>query len=258
MTLAISAPSRQGRWRALALPAALLLAWEAVSHAGVVAPQFLPSLEAVAARAWAEMAGGQLLWDVAMSLARDAAGFAIAAALAIPAGLALGLSQAVERVVGPTFSAYRQIALFAWVPLISMWFGAGEQGKIAFIAFAAFNPIVVNTWEGARGIPKPYREVARVLTFSRWQFIRFVALPAAFPSIVTGMHLGLIYAWLATIGAEFFLSIAPGIGGRMNEGRELFAMDLVLVCVLLLGTIGILLNRLAGFAEAKLLAHRHR
>jgi sulfonate transport system permease protein len=259
MTLAVSLPRsvEPGRWRAVALPVALLLAWEVVSHAGIADPRILPSLEAVAARAWTEIVDGQLLRDLTMSLARDAAGFVIAAALGIPVGLALGLSKAVERVIGPTFSAYRQIALFAWVPLICMWFGTGEPAKVAFIALAAFNPIVVNSWEGARSIPRQYLEVARVLTFSRWQFARFVALPGAFPSIVTGLHLGLIYAWLATVGAEFFMSIGPGVGGRMNEGRQLFEMDLVLLCVLLLGVIGIFLNRLAGFAEAKLLARRH-
>jgi sulfonate transport system permease protein len=184
---------------------------------------------------------------------RDIAGFAIATLVGVPFGLALGLSRTVERVFGRTFSAYRQIALFAWVPLISLWFGTGETAKIAFVAFAALNPIVFNSAEGARGIAVHCREVARVLTFGRIQFLRYVALPAAFPSIVTGLHLGLIYAWLATVGAEFFLNLGPGLGGRLNEGRELFQMDLLLLCVLLLGMIGVLLNKLAGLAESTLL-----
>jgi sulfonate transport system permease protein len=242
------------RRRAVALPVALLLGWEFASHAGLADPLFLPPLEAVAARAWTEIIDGQLLLDIAMSLGRDIAGFVIAAVVGIPVGLALGLSRGVERVFGPTFSAYRQIALFAWVPLISMWFGTGEEAKIAFVALAACNPIVFNSAEGARSIPAQYREVARVLTFGRLQFLRHVALPGAFPSIVTGLHLGLIYAWLATVGAEFFLNLGPGLGGRINEGRELFQMDLLLLCVLLLGAIGVLRNKLAGLAEARLLA----
>jgi sulfonate transport system permease protein len=240
------------------LPVALLLGWEFLSHSGLADSRFLPPLEAVAARAWTELVDGQLLLDIAMSLTRDIAGFVIAAVLGVPVGLALGLSRVVERVFGPTFSAYRQIALFAWVPLISMWFGTGEEAKVAFVALAAFNPIVFNSAEGARSIPAPYREVARVLTFGRWQLLRYVALPGAFPSIVTGLHLGLIYAWLATVGAEFFLNLGPGLGGRINEGRELFQMDLLLLCVLLLGVIGVLLNKLAGLAEARLLAWQRR
>jgi sulfonate transport system permease protein len=246
------------RWRTIALPLALLVGWEVAAHTGIVKPLFLPPLEALATRAWTEIVDGQLPLDIAMSLSRDLAGFLIAAVVGVPLGLALGLSRIVERVFGPTFSAYRQIALFAWVPLISMWFGTGEEAKIAFVALAALNPIVFNSAEGARSIPGQYREVARVLTFGRWQLLRYVALPGAFPSIVTGLHLGLIYAWLATIGAEFFLNLGPGLGGRINEGRELFQMDLLLLCVLLLGLIGVLLNKLAGVAESMLLAWQKR
>lgn len=246
------------RWRRIALPLVLLVGWEFAAHSGIVKALFLPPLEAVAARAWAEIVDGELPLDIAMSLARDVAGFLIAAVVGVPLGLALGLSSIVERVFGPTFSAYRQIALFAWVPLISMWFGTGEEAKIAFVALAALNPIVFNSAEGARSIPAQYREVARVLAFGRWQFLRYVALPGAFPSIVTGLHLGLIYAWLATVGAEFFLNLGPGLGGRINEGRELFQMDLLLLCVLLLGVIGVLLNKLAGLAEARSLAWQKR
>jgi sulfonate transport system permease protein len=246
------------RWRTIALPLALLVGWEVAAHAGIVKALFLPPLEALAARGWTEIVDGELALDIAMSLTRDLAGFIIAAVVGVPLGLALGLSRIVERVFGPTFSAYRQIALFAWVPLISMWFGTGEEAKIAFVALAACNPIVFNSAEGARSIPTHYREVARVLTLGRLQFLRYVALPGAFPSIVTGLHLGLIYAWLATVGAEFFLNLGPGLGGRINEGRELFQMDLLLLCVLLLGAIGILLNKLAGLAEARLLAWQRR
>lgn len=256
--LALPPAAASPRWRAAALPLALLLGWEIAAHAGLVNAQFLPPLEALAVRAWTETIDGELPLDIAMSFARDVVGFLIAAVIGVPIGLALGLSRIVERVFGPTFSAYRQIALFAWVPLISMWFGTGEEAKIAFVALAALNPIVFNSAEGARSIPAHHREVARVLTFGRWQFLRYVALPGAFPSIVTGLHLGLIYAWLATVGAEFFLNLGPGLGGRINEGRELFQMDLLLLCVLLLGAIGILLNKLAGLAEARLLAWQRR
>jgi len=256
--LALPPTRASTRWRAIALPLALLVAWEVAAHTGIVRALFLPPLEALAARAWTEIVDGELSLDIAMSLGRDLAGFLIAAVVGVPLGLALGLSRLVERVFGPTFSAYRQIALFAWVPLISMWFGTGEEAKIAFVALAGLNPIVFNSVEGARSIPGQYLEVARVLTFGRWQLLRYVALPGAFPSIVTGLHLGLIYAWLATVGAEFFLNLGPGLGGRINEGRELFQMDLLLLCVLLLGLIGVLLNKLAGLAEARLLAWQRR
>jgi sulfonate transport system permease protein len=86
--------------------------------------------------------------------------------------------------------------------------------------------------------------------------LRRVYLPAALPSILTGVHLALIYAWLATIGAEYFMTTGPGIGGLIIEGRDRFAMDLVMLGVLLLGLIGFALNCIAEFAEHRLLRWR--
>lgn len=238
--------------RGFVLPLALLALWEAASHLGWVDIKFLPPLEDVAARAIAEFRQGDLILDVLASLGRDLAGFAIGSALGIAAGLVLGFSRLAQKIFGPSLLVHRQIALFAWVPLLSVWFGSGEIGKIAFIAFATFQPNVINSWQGVRDIPAKYVELADVLTFSRFDFVRFVALPGALPSIFTGLHAGLIYAWQATVAAELFMTISPGIGGRLMEGRQLFQMDLVLLSIVLLGLIGILFNKLASLIETRI------
>lgn len=237
---------------------ALLAGWEAASRSGLVDPKLLPSLLTVAGRAGQELAEGRLAVDVAASLARDIAGFTIGSLAGILVGLLLGLSRLADRLIGPSFNAVKQIAIFAWIPLISVWFGVGEEAKIAFIALAAFTPVVVNTWEGARAAPPKLAEVARVLEFGRWRTLRLVTLPAALPAIFAGLHLGLINAWLATVGAEYFMTVGPGIGGLMTEGREHFHMDLVLLGVLLLGLIGLALNTLATRLEARALRRRRR
>ena len=238
--------------RGLVLILALLALWEAASHLGWVDAKFLPPLEAVAKRAVAEFRDGALLIDLLASLGRDLAGFVVGSSAGIAIGLLLGFSDIAQKILGPSLRVQRQIALFAWVPLISVWFGAGEIGKIAFIAFAAFQPNVANTWQGVRGIPAKYVELGAALTFSRLDHLRFVALPGALPSIFTGLHAGLIYAWQATVAAELFMTIAPGIGGRLMEGRQLFQMDLVLVSIVLLGATGIAFNKLAGLVETRI------
>jgi sulfonate transport system permease protein len=237
------------RWNGLILPAVLIFLWEGASQSGIVDARLLPSLGVVVERAWTELVAGRLAVDVAFSLARDLAGFALGSALGIPVGLALGLSPTLDRFVGPTFNAAKQIAVFAWIPLISVWFGVGEAAKIAFIALAAFTPVVVNTWTGARSVPRDLAEVAQVLTLSRWQTLIRLEIPSALPSIFVGLQLGLIYSWLATVGAEYFMTIGPGIGGLMTEGREHFHMDLVILGVVLLGGIGLGLNQLAHLLE---------
>lgn len=234
------------------LPVLLLVIWQVASVTGLADRNFLPPLQDLGARLVTEWTTGTLAQDLGLSLLRDLAGFAIGSVLGIGLGLVLGFSPLAARIIGPSLLVHRQIALFAWVPLISVWFGAGEIGKVAFIAFAAFQPNVINTWQGVAAIPPAQVELARALTFRRLDFIRFIALPGALPAIFTGLHAGLIYAWQATIAAELFMTIAPGLGGRLMEGRQLFQMDLVLVSILLMGVIGIVFNKLAALTEHRL------
>jgi len=127
---------------------------------------------------------------------------------------------------------------------------------VAFISLAALAPAAVNTWRGTSALPHSYTELSQVLMFRPLDHIRFVALPGALPAILTGLRSSLIAAWLATVGAELFLDVAPGLGGRMNEGRETFQMDLVLASVVLLGVLGLVFSRLAVLAEKTLLRRR--
>ena len=117
----------------------------------------------------------------------------------------MGISRLAERLLGPSFNAAKQVALFAWLPLLSVWCGTGELAKVVFVALSAFYPVVLNTCEGFGSVSRDYVEVARVFRFTRGQLIRRVMLPAAAPSIFAGMHLALIYAWLGTLGAEYFV-----------------------------------------------------
>lgn len=242
--------------RGLVLPLLLLIAWEASSHLRLVDPRFLPPLEAIAVTGWEEVWSGDLFLHLGASLVRNLTGFAIGSVLGIAFGLLLGLSPLAARIAGPSFHAAKQIAVLAWIPIISVWFGFAETAKVVFVAVAAFVPVALNTIEGVASAPKALVEVSDMLTFSRWQRIRRVYLPSALPSILTGIHLGLIYAWLATVAAEYFMTVGPGIGGLIIAGRERFQMDLVMLGVVILGAVGFLLNHIATLIEARLLRWR--
>jgi sulfonate transport system permease protein len=244
------------RFAPLLVPLAAVAIWEAICRLTHVSLEMMPPPEKVAQRLWDGFANGGMFGDLAASLLREAAGFGIGATSGVALGLVLGLSRLASRLLGPLFLGYRQVALFAWVPLLSMWFGGGESGKIAFIALAAMAPAAVNTWRGTGALPHGYIELSRVLMFRPLDYVRFVALPGALPAILTGLRSSLIAAWLATVGAELFLDVAPGLGGRMNEGRETFQMDLVLASVLLLGLLGLTFSRLAMAVEKNLLKRR--
>ena len=95
-------------------------------------------------------------------------------------------------------------------------------------------------------------EVGRILRLTRRQILTRILLPSALPSILTGIQLALIYSWLATVGAEYFMTVGPGIGGLVIEGRERFDMGLVMLGVVVLGAVGYAINRLAAATGTRL------
>jgi sulfonate transport system permease protein len=240
------------------LPALLLLLWWTAVKGGWSTSPLLVPPEKVWQTAVEQASSGQLWAALRASLGRDLLGFAIGASAGLLFGTALGLSRLFEQLAGPSFHTLKQISLFAWIPLLSVWFGLGDAAKVAFLSLAAFFPVVLNTFEGLRSVPREYLEVARVFEFSRWQLLRRVAFPSAAPSIFAGLHLGLIYAWLATLGGEYLLVSGQGIGNTMIDGREHFWMDLVLFGVVVVGLVGFALNWIATVIEHRALAWRGR
>ncbi|UGY11400.1 ABC transporter permease [Phyllobacterium pellucidum] len=242
--------------RGLTLPILLLILWEGSSRSGLVDPRFLPALEDVFLTAKRELIDNNLIGELGFSLFRNIAGFLLGSALGVLFATLLALSRVADALITPTFNGLKQISLLAWIPLISIWFGFGEQAKIVFVALAAFIPVVLNTYEGMRNVPADLIEVGDAFRFTPTQRITRIFLPSALPSIATGVHLGLIYSWLATVGAEYFLAVGPGIGGLIIAGRERFDMALVMVGVIILGIVGFILNRLAAKVENYLLRWR--
>lgn len=243
--------------RGLVLPVLFLAVWQLVTALHWVDTRIIVPPAAVLATGWTWLVGGQLQSGLSASLLRDASGFLLGASAGIALGVMLGVSRLANAVFGPTFHTLKHISLFAWIPLLSAFFGRDDLAKIVFIAFSALYPVALGTLEGVRGILKSQREVAQVYGFTSWQALTRLILPGAAPQILAGLHLGLIYAWLATIGSEFLLiGIGEGIGLSVIRGRASFHVDLILFGMLVIGLVGMLMNALATRAEARLLHWR--
>lgn len=251
----VSVPSWLRGWL---LPLGLVVVWELLTRFKLVNTLLLARPAAVLASFREQLSDGDLIGQLLASLQRDLTGFAMGALAGLVLGSAMGLSRFVDRLVSPSFHAAKQVAIFAWIPLISLWFGIGEPAKVVFIALSAFYPVVVNTFEGIRSVGREHLEVARVFRFTPLQVLRRVVLPGALPSIFAGLHLGLVYSWLGTLGAEYLLAAGPGIGNLMIEGREQFQMAKVLLGVIIAGGVGYALNLLATKLESNLLRWRTR
>jgi sulfonate transport system permease protein len=244
--------------RGLVLPLALLAIWYVATQYKLVNTLLVARPDKVLTGAIQQYRDGAIVAPLVASLTRDLFGFALGTFAGLVVGGLMGMSRIADRLLGPSFHAAKQVALFAWIPLLSVWCGTGESAKVVFIALAAFYPVVLNTHEGVQSVAREYLEVARVYRFTRWQVISKVVVPGALPSVFAGVQLALIYAWLGTLGAEYLLSAGPGIGNLMIEGRESFAMDKVLLGVILAGAVGATLNTLAGKLEHHALRWRAR
>jgi sulfonate transport system permease protein len=253
-----SATIRQRRraWRGLVLPALALVLWSVISALHLVKSGLLVSPLAVVHAAWQQAESGALARALSASLAREICGFVIGTVGGLLLGSLLGFSRIARRLVGPSFDTFKQISLFAWIPLISVWFGLGDAAKVVFLSLAALLPVTAHTCDGIHAVPRSLIDVARAFRYSRLQLIAYVILPSALPSIFTGIYLALIYSWLATLGAEYLLVSGSGIGNLLIDGSEQFRMDLVLLGIIVVGLTGWALNSLARAVERAIFARR--
>lgn len=225
----------------IATPLLLLAAWTVTARNGWLPNQILPAPEVVLATLREFVASGELQDATLISLRRVAKGFAAGAITGLAFGAAIGLSSRLDRLVGPTFLGLAQVPLLAWMPVMILLVGIDEALKVILIGIATFIPVVLNVAQGFRDVPPALREVGAVLLFDPWSMLTQIILPAAAPSVFTGLREGLANAWQTVIAVELFAS-SEGLGYLMSWGRQLFQLDLVLAVVVVLALIGFALN----------------
>ncbi|MCY1269792.1 putative aliphatic sulfonates transport permease protein SsuC [compost metagenome] len=232
-------------------PLAVLLCWQGAFMLGWVSPIVLPSPAEVLATLWRLASSGELVGHLHTSVMRVVVGFSLGALIGIVLGLSMGISRLTEQMVYPTFRAFCQVPTMAWLPLLMMLFGLGEALKIVIITKAVMVPLCINTFEGVRGIPAKYFEVARVLQVRRRTLLLRLALPAILPPTFSGARQGLSSAWVSLVGVELLASM-EGIGYMMNWGRTIFQLDIVLAGVVVVGLVGLAMDLMMARVEARL------
>ncbi len=229
----------KNRLSTLVIPIVLLLVWQIVTFGGYVSSHFLPSpgtLFHYTVKLFVEQG---FLLHIAVSLKRVLCGFLIGSVTGFLFGLLMGLSKTAEKMLAPTFHVIRQVPIIGWIPLIVMWCGMTELPRIIIISIAAFYPITLNTFSGVRSVSKEYIELGAVYGYKRLKFIRKIVLPAAFPSILTGISLSVGMSWAMLMAAELFIETFDGIGTRIQLGREKFNMPLVITGIITVGFLGL-------------------
>ena len=233
------------------MPLMLALLWEAGARLGVADASLAPPLSAVLARAAALVASGRLPSDLGASAWRVLVGFTMAAALAIPLGIALGLSPRMEAYLAPLLGALRPLAPPAWIPLAILWFGIGDAPAVFIIVVGTFSSLLPGTLAAVKGIDPYTIKAGLTLGASRRQVVAHVVLPALLPDLLAQLRLGMGLAWMCVIAAEM-VAVRRGLGFMMIEARHLFRTEDVLVGMLVVAAVGLGVDGALALIEAKL------
>ncbi|MDN5887849.1 MAG: ABC transporter permease [Micrococcaceae bacterium] len=245
------APATRRDLRAVLLPAAALLVliclWQILSWSGLKRPDLFPGPGAVAAGMGDALLDGTLQNAVATSLGRGVTGFAISVAIATPLALLLAQSATLRAALGPLVSGLQVLPSVAWVPAAIIWFGLTDA-TVYFVVLMGATPSIVNgLLSGIDQIPPHYGSVGTVLGATRRQQTLLITLPAALPAYLGGLKQGWAFSWRSLMAAEIIAvggSIGFGLGSMLQQGRDLSSMALVMAAILVILSVGIIVELL--------------
>jgi NitT/TauT family transport system permease protein len=226
----------------------LLLGWQAVVMSGRYESSLLPS-PLMVLKAMEEMIlNGTLFTHIKVSLLRFAAGYSTAVISGVILGLILGWFSKIWDIVDPIVQTLRPISPIAWFPFIVLWLGIGDIPAIAIIFIAAFFPVLLSTVSAVKKVDKTYLKVARNFGIKQPFVLTKIVFPAAFPNIVTGLHIALGSAWVFLVAGEM-VGVQSGLGFLIIDARNSLRSDLLLSGIILIGVLGLLLDKLITIFE---------
>ncbi|MEV5126112.1 ABC transporter permease [Streptomyces decoyicus] len=244
------------RWlRRTVGPLALLVLWQVLSAGGVLEADILASPGTIAATAGDLVADGTLPSAMLVSLQRVAVGLLLGGVTGVALALASGLSRLGEDLVDATVQMLRSVPWVGVIPLFIIWLGIGEAPKIALISLGVAFHLYLNVYAGIRGVDAQLVEAGTSLGLSRWGLIRHVVLPGALPGAMTGLRYSLATAWLALVFGEQ-VNADDGLGFLMNQAREFFRTDVIVVCLVVYAILGLIADFLVRTLERLLLQWR--
>jgi len=225
--------------------------WEAAVVNGWVNALFMPAPHKVLITLGDMFAGRGFAGDVASSVYRILVSFAIACVIAIPLGVLMGCFRPVSAFFNPFVSAWRYLPAPAFIPLLLMWFGAGEESKIALLIIGVIFFLVTLIMDHTRAIRKELIETAMTLGASRGQILRTIVVPALAPKILVSMRQMLAVSWTYLVIAEI-VAATDGIGAVMMRGQRFMKVDEIMAGILVIGVLGLAFDFLFRVAQRKM------
>ncbi|KGF67978.1 taurine ABC transporter permease [Hoeflea sp. BAL378] len=224
-------------------------------------PIWLPAPEAVVARLGEIASEGYKnvsLWEhLGYSLGRVIGGFVIGSILGIPLGYAMGLSNWFRGWFDPIVEFMRPVPPLALIPLIIIWFGIGEEGKIILLFLAALWIMTIAARAGVSGVRISKVHAAYSLGASKWQILWHVIVPNSLPEIFTGARVAMGVCWGTVVAAEL-VAADRGLGMMIVNASKFQLTDIVILGIILIGIIGYGIDILIRMAEKWLVPWKGR
>jgi sulfonate transport system permease protein len=254
-TAAVERRRGGSRWRWILgaiLPLALFTLWWLASHLGWVPVFKLPTPESVVVAA-VDMAQRGLLWEyIGISTQRVLLGFVIGSVIGLALGSLVGLSRLADSFLAPTIGAARAVPSLAWVPLLILYLGFGEDSKVTLVVIGALFPVYTTVAGALRHVDPHLVEFGRAYGYHGARLLTTVQLPAVVPAIVSGLRLALAQAWLFLVAAELVGS-TMGLGFLLVESQNNGRIDRLFLAIIVLAVLGKLSDTLVGLLERFLL-----
>lgn len=224
----------------------LVAIWEMLSQAGILNPLHFPRPSKLITTFWELVTVGYptgiTVWvHIKATVVRILQGYALAAVVAVPMGLAIGRSSLLLRATNPIITFARSIAVISLLPLAIVWFGVGELSRILLIAWGCFWAILTNTVQGARQVDVNYINAARMLGTSKTQLFFRVIFPATMPRIFAGMKIGLGVGFMVIIAVEMVGTI-KGLGALIQQARFYYSSHIAIDGMIFIGIFGLLIS----------------
>ncbi|MFF4920259.1 ABC transporter permease [Kitasatospora sp. NPDC001261] len=259
----VAPQSRRNRPRPRALavtlrtvgPLALLGGWALASATGALTQDVLASPAQVAQAVGELWGNGQLTDALSVSLTRAGLGLFFGATTGLVLGVVTGFTRLGEELLDSAIQILRTVPFLALVPLFMVWFGITETAKVALIGVATSFPMYVSASGGVRSTDRKLVEAMRSFGLGRWAIVRTVVLPGALPSLLSGLRLSMTLSVIALIAAEEINS-TEGIGYLMAQAQNYSRTDVLAVCILIYGLLGLAADGIVRALERVLMPWR--
>jgi ABC-type nitrate/sulfonate/bicarbonate transport system permease component len=233
--------------------AGFLIAWELFVRWRGIAPIYLPAPSVIAVYLWRMLVDGSMEYHLGVTLLRIFAGFLLAAIAGVSLGLLMGMSRIIARVADAWIAALYPLPKISLIPLLIIWLGTGEAYRIVISAITAFFPIVISTYSGIRQVDPGLLKAARDLGASARQIQLKIVVPAAMPSILAGLQLGMGVTIILIVAAEMIGgSSQSGMGYLLINSGQVMETEKVFATLVVLAVMGAVIIKLQQWIDRKI------